>query len=610
MGFVEVSSRFPEARKVHDSHHGKHPDRQKQIAAEVHARIDELGLDMDAKSRESSPPAPPETSCHTFKEFLDGYHSRTAAAYKMMEEYKPNIEDLERLAAEGQRGGADLLHTIYSNLMYDTALKSWFDFRHHLYKQALDEAILQRVSKFSAIYDIAADACKRQAFIIKNATSKAKAKKMPPNSFSEIFPELDTPEVYVNLDEKDRKEEAGRWNELETTFRNAHDHFCSANHLKSVIQIAKSNRFLEGNEWDRDDNIIVASNGVVDIASGEMLPGNPSRLVKNSTTVPYPGIDVISALFERFLEEIHDGDAEKIRFLQELYGTAFLAYSPPHIIIETGIGSRGRNGKTVLHEVLGRVLGDYAGPVEPKLLFTSKNVGSPDSHSAGIFQLAGKRYVWASESRQGQAFDVSAVKRFTGGDTLTGRPPYGKHHIKIHPVHSMFLLSNHRPKVVVDDKAFWERAILIRYPFEFVDDPSPSKPFQKKRNPRLKEELLREGPGILAWGLRGAQRFIRNGYRLNIPGSIQKDIAEYRRSEDVLGIWIDEECFTGPDFQAKSSQLYKNYKEWADKSGLKTMSHKTFSTRLQDRGYTKNKTNMGMIFHEIGIRHNGAKGDI
>lgn len=589
--------------QTHEILKNKRPAMEKQIAAEVHARIDELGFNMDAKPREKSSPSPQGTLCQTLQRPLDGYHFRTKLAIKIIKKSEPSIEELERLAAEGQRGGADLLHTVCPHLIYDTALKLWFDFGEHFYKSALNEEILGRTSKLSAIFDVVADACKKQSFIVKNATSKAKAQKMLPNPFAEFFSELDSPEAYVDLNKKEREDEVARWESLVSTFWKAHSHFCSASHLRSVIDIAKSNRFLEGNEWDLDHDIIVASNGVVDIASGEILPGNPNRLVKNTTTVSFPGIDVRPDRFERFMDEIHDGDKEIIRFVQELYGTALLAHPLAHIIIETGIGSRGRNGKTVLHEVLEAILGDYASPVEPKLLFTSRNAGSADSHSAGIFQLAGKRYVWASESRQGQAIDISAVKRFTGGDTLTGRKPFGKAHIKFAPVHSLFLLSNHRPRIILDDKAFWERVILIRYPFEFVDHPSLSKPFQKKRNPRLKEELLKEGPGILAWALRGAQRFIHNEYMLNIPVSIQKHVAGYRKDEDVLGIWIDDECVTGHGFKAGSTLLYKNYKEWAERSELKVMSHVTFSTRLEDHGYAKKKASMGMVFHGIGLRH-------
>ena len=57
-----------------------------------------------------------------------------------------------------------------------------------------------------------------------------------------------------------------------------------------------------------------------------------------------------------------------------------------------------------------------------------------------------------------------------------------------------------------DDDAFWDRMHVLRFFWSYKDH--PSKPFEKKRNPNLEEELKAEAPAILAWIVRGYYKYL------------------------------------------------------------------------------------------------------
>ena len=125
----------------------------------------------------------------------------------------------------------------------------------------------------------------------------------------------------------------------------------------------------------------------------------------------------------------------------------------------------GRNGKTTCFESLGHVLGDFAGPIEPEMILQQKFTRSSGGPSSDILFLRGKRCVWASEISEGRRLDTGKLKWLTGGDTLTGRNPYGKWQITFRSTHKLFLLTNHKPHAPANDFALFTqifRDIRIR----------------------------------------------------------------------------------------------------------------------------------------------------
>jgi hypothetical protein len=64
-----------------------------------------------------------------------------------------------------------------------------------------------------------------------------------------------------------------------------------------------------------------------------------------------------------------------------------------------------------------------------------------------IVSLKGMRLVYANETEEGRRLAEARVKDMTGGDTLTGRVPYGKADIIFRPTHKLIMVGNHKPKI-------------------------------------------------------------------------------------------------------------------------------------------------------------------
>jgi DNA polymerase III epsilon subunit-like protein len=83
---------------------------------------------------------------------------------------------------------------------------------------------------------------------------------------------------------------------------------------------------------------------------------------------------------------------------------------------------------------------------------------------------------------------------------------------------------------------------------------------------------------------------------------------------DVLSNFILTKCVEGPGISVLSTPLYKEYKQWAEDAGEFVLSQTRFSSRLQERGFTKKPTKRGKVWYGIGLRSDdpdpdGPKGD-
>jgi len=356
------------------------------------------------------------------------------------------------------------------------------------------------------------------------------------------------------------------------------------------------NRLIIKNEdFDKNPWLLPVINGVVDLKTGDLLPGSPSDLLMKHCQHEWTGITTPCPVWEKTLLEIMDGDVEMVEFLSRLFG-----YSITGLISEQKLPilwGKGRNGKGTIIETINYILGDYSVPVKPEMLMLQSQSRNSSGPNPDIMALKGARIAFASESDEGKRIDVNMVKRLTGGDTLTGRCPHDKYETKFEPTHKLFLLTNNLPKAPSHDYAFWQRVILIPFNLSYVDDPVDKD--ERKKDKHLMEKLKKEASGILAWFVRGCLKWQESG--LDVPGLVSEQVAGYRKKEDVLADFIEACCLVGDGLREKSSSLYVAYKEWfEDNYGkrLSPMSHKKFG-ELMGRSFQSKKSG---VYYFIGIQ--------
>lgn len=371
----------------------------------------------------------------------------------------------------------------------------------------------------------------------------------------------------------------------------------------------ESSLVVTGDQLDGKPWLLPCANGVVDLRTGLIRPGDPNDLLTLAAPVPFPeGVEEYLAtgenspcpLWEGFIPEIMDDDQGRAAYLMRLFGYGITGLVREHVFAV--LFGHGRNGKGTLIETLSAVLGPLASPVPAELLLDQGRASNPAGPSPHLMALRGLRLAFCSETDQGRRFSASRVKWLSGGDTLTGRSPHDRQPTTFPPSHLLCLATNHKPRADAQDFAFWSRLHLIEFALSYVERPIAK--HERKIDKSLPERLLKEGPGILAWLVRGCLEWQKQG--LNPPPSVLAATAEYRQSEDDLFAWIEERCIEAADATVTAKAAYQSFRDWwiANISD-KPPSMKRFGDSIARRGYQKDRGAAGGAFRYIGfeLRH-------
>jgi putative DNA primase/helicase len=103
--------------------------------------------------------------------------------------------------------------------------------------------------------------------------------------------------------------------------------------------------------------------------------------------------------------------------------------------------------------------------------------------------------------------------------------------------------------------------------------------FEGQENKKLKEELLKELPGILAWAVRGCLEWQKQG--LGTPPAVLEATEEYRQESDTLAQFISDRCTVDSSATVSSGVLWEAYLEWAATRDVQPVSRSEFAKDLQ-----------------------------
>jgi putative DNA primase/helicase len=352
-----------------------------------------------------------------------------------------------------------------------------------------------------------------------------------------------------------------------------------AKHLKPMTD--------SGAGWDLDPWLAGAPNGVLNLQTGELRPGDPAdRLTRRLGVAVDP--DATAPRWARFLEEVFDGDRDLIGFMHRYLGYALTGLVHEQVLAL--FWGAGGNGKGVLMHVVAHVLGEYFGNMSFSTVELKQRATIPNDLAA----LEGKRLVTASESGEVR-LNEPRIKAMTGSDPLTARYLYAEP-FTFTPQAKFILATNTKPIVADNSFGFWRRLKLV--PFTRCFDGSA-------RDERLEDFLkAHEGPGILNWLVEGCLAWQRDG--LGEPATVRDATDEYRTDSDPLADFIAECCesaVTAVTAVTRGSDLFEAYSKWADKqrlSRLERLTAKDFGNRMAQR-FVRRHTNTGKVYDGVKL---------
>lgn len=346
---------------------------------------------------------------------------------------------------------------------------------------------------------------------------------------------------------------------------------------KRLRMIDDSRSFLRISyeELDKDLDLFNCKNGTLNLKTMEFKEHDPADLLTKCASVSFDKT-AWSEDWEKFMDQIMEGNAEKIEYLQRISGyclTAETAMEEMYILH----GSSARNGKSTFLETIGTLMGDYATVMDPSTIAEKKTDSS--RASPDIISLAGARLVRCSEPPKGMLFNSALVKKLLGRDELKARDLFETER-KFVPYFKLLMNTNYLP--VIGDRTVFEsnRVKLISFDKHFSE---------QEQDKRLKDKLQteRNKSGILNWMLTGLQAYREK--ETVPPECIIQASREYAQMQDKTGNFIRDCLEESTGNNLKMSDVYGAYREWCKEGGFGYESKRTFKQELISKSVFKEK---------------------
>jgi|GEM_PF-453143 len=352
-----------------------------------------------------------------------------------------------------------------------------------------------------------------------------------------------------------------------------------ASQRKIILEDAENLCAVFRDDFDSNNDLFNCQNGTFNLKTLEFTPHNSNNLLTKISNVYYDP-NATAPLFDSFINEVMQGDAEKIEYLQKSLGyslTAETNYETCFILY----GATTRNGKSTLMSTIMYVMGEHGGyslDMRPETLALKKNADSRQA-SGDIARLDGCRFLNASEPPKRMIFDVALLKNMLGRDPITARNIYERE-FTFRPKFKLFINTNFLP-LITDETLFKSGRInVITFDRHFTP---------AEQDKTLKDKLITPDniSGIFNWLLQGLQKFRTDG--LEPPQTVTDATAEYQRNSDKLGRFIEECLEKSFDDNCSAGTVYDIYKKWCDINGYGTENKANFFDELKTKNIFSNQ---------------------
>lgn len=348
---------------------------------------------------------------------------------------------------------------------------------------------------------------------------------------------------------------------------------------------------IQSSVFDTHDMLLNASNGIVDLNTGDLMPHDPDKfLTKKMPTAYNPNAECPT--WKKSLEIIFADDPmnedykpnyQLIGFIKRFFGYA-LTGSLKECVMPIFWGD-GSNGKSTIINTIVRAIGrEYFLEAPGSLLVRNTFKSDKDRE---IAMLKGKRIVVCNESDERDKIDETFIKKLTSVEWLTGKKIY-RDYESFRPTQKIIMCTNNQPKIHGSDNGIWRRIALVPFNSRFWN-PSFEKGKPHLRSDKdLEHKLESEREGILRWMVEGAVEWAKDG--LGTPASVLSETNQYRAENDSIGKFIEEkiEKTEEKSLGVPFWHLYSEYVKWCEQSREHPISKVMLGKQFRKRGFEVN----------------------
>jgi P4 family phage/plasmid primase-like protien len=328
--------------------------------------------------------------------------------------------------------------------------------------------------------------------------------------------------------------------------------------------------WLEGGQDMPDPvNLIQFTNGILNVdeyLKGNVVLYNPTPKLFSFTSVPHEfNPDASSEYWENYINEIFNGDVDRVRLLQQWFGYNLV----PDVSLEKMMFFIGRpcSGKSTIIGALNDMLGD-------------DNVCCKELDSlAGRFgyePLIGKLAVLLGDAQSprpdlcGRALEK--ILHITGGDAV-GIERKGVTDIPQYRLHCRFTVAmNLLPSLPDHATALERRLSLISFPNSYAG----------REDTSIKQTLRSIASDIIPWALRGL-RDLRESGEFIVPETSSVVVRRFKNMASPVHTFVNQYCDLFPQNRAVYAEeglLYDAWKSWTAGQNMKPGIRPQFMQRL------------------------------
>ena len=319
--------------------------------------------------------------------------------------------------------------------------------------------------------------------------------------------------------------------------------------------------FLE--KMDTNPYLLCFNNGVIDFKDKCFRKGHPEDIISLCTNIDY--VPLNPSKHKKIIDEINDfmhklfPDDALCKYMWEHLASTLIGTSANQTFnMYIGIGS---NGKSVLMNLMEKVLGQYKGDV-PTTLVTEKR-GKVGGLAPEIVQLKGIRYAVMQEPSKGDVINEGMMKQLTSGkDPIQGRAPYMPKTISFIPQFKLAVACNALMGVKANDHGTWRRIRVVPFKSLFTETPvadDPEKPHQFMLDKHI-EEKFDEWKEVFAAML--VEIVFKTDGVVHDCDIVMSKSNEYRQSQDYISEFIRDRVSRDTNGRIKQMELNNEFSIW------------------------------------------------
>ncbi|MCY8921149.1 phage/plasmid primase, P4 family [Bacillus atrophaeus] len=300
-------------------------------------------------------------------------------------------------------------------------------------------------------------------------------------------------------------------------------------------------------EMNTNRNYINVRNGMLSLTTFTLHPHSPEFLSTVQIPIEY-NPKATAPHFMSFMKDITIDDSQLINVHQELVGYWLTVETKAEKAVYYYGG--GANGKSVMASIVTALVGEDNVSSVPLSEF---------SQTFGMENLIGKSLNIAAENEMGgKALKTENFKAIVSGDNITINIKY-RPAISYRPYCRLVFLVNNLPDSSDVTEGYFRKIIIVPFPRTFK---------KEERNVELKNELLKELPGILNWAIQGLKRLRSNNYQFSECKAIKETESAYHDEQNPVREFFHSHVVQVDGSRTKQSDFYNMFSQWLTVQGI------------------------------------------